>query len=179
MKGPWAQAPWFPREAWKSSLARVVFVFMTWWALCDGDLSSLTFGVPVMTAVLVVSFMLSPPRRYSWRLIDVVRFGVFFLAGSVQGGIDVARRALAPGMPISPVFIRYRLRLPPGAPCTVFRITLSLMPGTLNADVLGDELVVHSLVDRGEVLHHELEDLERRVSRLFGLAPPPPEATHA
>ncbi|WP_044900848.1 Na+/H+ antiporter subunit E [Myxococcus stipitatus] len=165
--------------AWKSALARVAFMCISWWALCDGDPSSVTFGVPVVTVVLVVSFMLSPPRKYSWRLLDIARFAVFFLVGSVQGGFDVARRALAPGLPISPVFIRYRLRLPAGAPCTVFRLTLSLMPGTLNADVLGEVLVVHSLVDRGEVLQHELEDLERRVARLFGLDAPPREATHA
>ncbi|NTX08579.1 Na+/H+ antiporter subunit E [Myxococcus llanfairpwllgwyngyllgogerychwyrndrobwllllantysiliogogogochensis] len=160
-------------------MARVVFVGMAWWALCDGDPRSFIFGVPVVATVSVVSFLLSPPRSYGWRLTEVVRFAGYFLAGSVHGGFDVARRALAPSMPISPVFVRYRMSLPGGAPQTVFRITLSLMPGTLNADVLGDELVVHSLVDRGEGIQHELKNLEWRVSRLFGLGLPPPEPAHA
>lgn len=170
---------WFRAGAWKSAVARVVFVSLAWWALCDGDPSSFTFGLPVVLTVSVVSFLLSPPQGYGWRLTEVIRFAGFFLAGSVHGGFDVARRALAPSMPISPVFVRYRMRLPEGSPQTVFRITLSLMPGTLNADVLGDELVVHSLVDRGEGIHHELENLEWRVSRLFGLGLPRPESGHA
>ncbi|MCP3100246.1 Na+/H+ antiporter subunit E [Myxococcus sp. K15C18031901] len=158
---------------------RVVLLGLAWWALCDGDPSSYVFGVPVVAVVATVSFILSPPRQGGWSLVEVLRFALFFFSGSVQGGVDVARRALLPSMPISPVFIRYRMRLPAGTPQTLFRITLSLMPGTLNADVLGDELVVHALVDRGEGLHRELDDLELRVSRLFGLRLPPREAAHA
>jgi len=157
---------------------RVVLLATAWWALCDADPSSVTFGVFVVTAVAWVSFRLSPPRPGGWSPLEVLRFALFFFSGSVRGGADVAYRALAPSLPISPVLIRYRMRLPSGAPQTLFRITLSLMPGTLNADVLGDEVVVHALVDRGEGLHHELDDLEWRVSRLFGLRLPPREAAH-
>lgn len=167
--------------AWKSAVARVVFLALTWWALCDGDPSSLTFGLVVVGVVSGVSFVLSPPRRHAWTLLGVAGFALFFLKGSVHGGFDVAKRALSPSLPISPVFVRYPMRLPEGAPQTLFRITLSLMPGTLNADVEGEELVVHALVDRGQGIHEELEDLERRVRRLFGLdaSAPPREGAHA
>ncbi|MCK8503311.1 Na+/H+ antiporter subunit E [Myxococcus fulvus] len=167
--------------AWKSAVARVVFLALTWWALCDGDPSSLTFGLGVVGVVAAVSFVLSPPRRRGWTLRSVAGFTLFFLKGSVHGGFDVARRALSPSLPISPVLVRYPMRLPEGAPQALFRITLCLMPGTLSADVEGEALVVHALVDRGQGIHEELAGLELRVRRLFGLegTPPPPEGAHA
>ncbi|XXF76958.1 Na+/H+ antiporter subunit E [Myxococcaceae bacterium GXIMD 01537] len=163
----------------KSALLRVLFLCAAWWALCDGDLSSLRFGIPVLVVGAAVSFFLSPPREAGWTLLGLVRFAAFFLAGSVHGGFDVARRALQPSLPISPVFVRYSLRIPPGPPQTLYRITLSLMPGTVNADILGNELVVHALVDRGEGIRAELTVLEQRIAQLFGLTLPPEESAHA
>ncbi|MDZ7709501.1 MAG: Na+/H+ antiporter subunit E [Roseovarius sp.] len=70
-----------------------------------------------------------------------------FVAGSVLGGFDVARRALAPHMPLDPGWVEVPARLPDGGR-VLMGAELSLMPGTLAAGMRGDRLLVH-LLDTG------------------------------
>jgi multicomponent Na+:H+ antiporter subunit E len=53
-------------------------------------------------------------------------------------GLDVAWRALHPALPIEPQFQRFRLHLPEGQPRTLMVSVLSLMPGTLSAELEDD-----------------------------------------
>ena len=55
----------------------------------------------------------------------------------LKGGVYVAWRAFDPRMPITPELIEYPLRLPPGLPRVILVNMVSLLPGTLSAE-LGD-----------------------------------------
>jgi multicomponent Na+:H+ antiporter subunit E len=86
------------------------------------------------------------------------------------GASDVARRALSLRMRLAPGFHRYAMRLPQGAPRVFFANAVSLLPGTLSAEIEGADVVVHSL-DLSLDTNAELAVLELRVAALFDLLP--------
>ena len=57
-------------------------------------------------------------------------FAGFFLRESVRGGWDVARRAISPGLALSPAIVCYSFHLPPGPSRLFFCSAISLLPGT-------------------------------------------------
>jgi len=145
---------------------RVVLLALLWWILTDGAVDSWLVGTPVVLFATLISVVLLP--SLSWSLMGVVRFVPFFLWRSLYGGIDVARRALHPRLPISPGMVDYRWRLPPGLPRVLMANTVSLLPGTLSAELDEERLRIHVL-DQTGAFASELAMLEVRVAGLFGL----------
>ena len=95
----------------------------------------------------------------------------FFIFESFRGGIDVAWRSLHPRMPLAPRFFEHEIHVPEGQPSTLLISTISLLPGTLSAELVRGEhvLVVHTLADGGE---DSVARLEHRIARLFSVAVP-------
>lgn len=100
-------------------------------------------------------------------LTGLVGFVPFFLIQSLQGGTDVARRAFSPSLPLSPGFLRHRMRLQPGTARVFFVNCVSLLPGTLSARLEGEQVTVH-LLTKDPGASRRLDGLEARVARLFG-----------
>jgi multicomponent Na+:H+ antiporter subunit E len=151
------------------SLPTIVFrgglFSLVWWILTDGAASSWGIGVPAVLLAVTASIALVPPAHVVW--YELLRFVPFFLVRSLIGGVDVAWRAFHPGMRIAPDLIEYPLRLPPGLPRVFMVNTVSLLPGSLSAELGADYLKVHVLDGRKDFLP-ELEALEQRVARVFG-----------
>jgi len=147
-------------------LLRVVFFAFIWWILTDGAMDSWPIGVPTVLLAALVSVMLMP--LLSWSLRGVVLFIPYFLWYSIRGGVDVARRALHPRLPISPGLFDYRFRLPPGLPRIFMANTVSLLPGTLSVELSEEILHVHVL-DETNAINEELNRLENRLADIFGL----------
>ena len=150
------------RNGW---LRAVLFALM-WWVLTDGAMDSWLVGVPVVLFSTLLSVVLLPP--FSWSLTGIARFLPYFLWRSLYGGVDVARRALHPRLPISPGMYDHRWRLPPGLPRVFMANTVSLLPGTLSAELDEEYLRVHVL-DRTGAFASELALIEARVARLFNV----------
>lgn len=144
------------------SLQLVVLLAVLWLALTGG--TGLLFGAVAVGLAVLASTWLAPMQFTRFSLPGLARFAVYFLGRSVAGGIDVARRALAPGMPLHVVDRGYALSLPPGQARTVFAVVVSLLPGTLARDLIGDTLWVHSIAGDPDA---DLKLLERRVAALF------------
>jgi len=149
-----------------SILVRGALFAALWWVLTGADAASWLVGAPAVVAATWASLALAAPRR-ALSLRGVLRFLPYFLWASLAGGIDVARRVLRPRMPIEPGLCSYRMRLRDPLARVVFVDTISLLPGTLSADLCGDQVRVHALDARAAV-DPELERLERRVAALFG-----------
>jgi multicomponent Na+:H+ antiporter subunit E len=71
-------------------------------------------------------------------------------------------------MSLQPGLVRHRLRLPAGVCRVSLANVVTMLPGTLSADLVDDELVVHTL-DTGRDMHAMVLDLEPRIAALFGL----------
>ena len=150
-----------------SLVFRTVIFALLWWVLTEGAPNSWLVGVPVVLLAVLASEALLP--GVSWSLPGAVRFVPFFLWHSLHGGVDVARRALHPRLPISPELFDYRWRLPPGLPRVFMANTVSLLPGTLSAELDEEYLRVHVLDQTGNFVSG-LAVVEARVARLFGLS---------
>jgi multicomponent Na+:H+ antiporter subunit E len=100
-------------------------------------------------------------------LLGLLRFLPFFVWESVLGGLDVVSRVMRPTMRVAPGFFDYRLRLQTSSARLLFVNSLSLLPGTLAADLDGDSVRIHAL-DLGADREVELIRLERAVAAVYG-----------
>lgn len=153
--------------SWSTLVSRGLWFSLIWWVLTDGASSSWWIGAPAVVLVLVSSVGLLAPVHFNW--FELARFVPFFLARSLLGGVDVAWRAFHPGMPIAPGLIDYPLRLPPGLAQVVMANTVSLLPGTMSAEIGQNCLNVHVL-DGRKALFPGLNAVEQRVARMFGIS---------
>lgn len=137
-----------------------------WLLLNEGELPSLVVGAPAAIIGVALSQHLPAPARNRISIKGLFEFISYFLWQALVGGWDVARRALGPRVRVAPGFLGYHLSLPAGLPRAVFLDTLTLLPGTLSADVEGAELRMH-VVDVGACSPAQIQELEQRVARLF------------
>lgn len=140
-----------------------------WLLLSNGETSSWLVGIPVVSAAAWTSHHLGGARCIGVSWMALPRYLAFFLWESVRGGIDVAWRVMAPQMRISPGFARYQIRLRQEGARLLFANSVSLMPGTLAADLYDDCLEIHAL-DTGSDFSGELRRVEAAVGRVFGEA---------
>jgi multicomponent Na+:H+ antiporter subunit E len=146
---------------------RFVILFGVWLVITGGDAGALLVGLATAAAAAAVSVRLMPPgpdRVRPWVLAALVPV---FLFDSWRGGVDVARRAFHPRLPIQPGWLDYPLRLPPGAARVSLGNFLSLMPGTLAAGERHDALYVHSL-DASTPVEPRIAREEARIARVLG-----------
>lgn len=144
-------------------------LLLIWAALTDFRLDALAFGLPAVLGGAALVFVM--PASPGWRLSPsgALAFALWFAVQSVRGAVDVAWRAFAPGMPLRPGFRAFPLDLPAGAPRVLFLNTVTLLPGTLSAEVEGDAVIVHMLDIRAD-LEADLNALRARVAALFALS---------
>lgn len=127
----------------KAVVHRAALLGLLWAVLTGAAPDAVPAGLLVVPAAVWLSLRLLPARHplRLWRLaLHLPRF----LYGSVLGGIDVARRAFSPRMPLRPGWRAVPVDLPPGGRAAL-GAELSLMPGTLAAGVHDDRLLVHLL----------------------------------
>ena len=86
---------------------------------------------------------------------------------SLRGGFDTAWRALQPQQQVAPGFVDYRIQLPAGPAQLLFINVISLLPGTLSAELRGDVVIIHVLSTDTFSLA-DLQQCEQRVAALFG-----------
>jgi len=158
--------PMSPRQRLSFAL-RVAPLLLIVWLLLDGA-QNLVVGVIAAALGGVVAAVVPPLRPIPVRLAAIPGFAFFFVIESLRGAIDVAWRAMHPSLPIVPHLEQHAIRLPVGPARTMFVGVVSLLPGTLSADLPPDDdhLVVHAITgDPTEALRR----LESRVARLFAI----------
>jgi multicomponent Na+:H+ antiporter subunit E len=151
------------------ALARALGLAIVWLILVGPDAASWIIGGPFVIGATLASLQLATPRARIPSLPRMAGFIPYFLRESLKGGIDVAARVLFPRMRVQPGHEAYRLRLRSPESRLVFVDSISLLPGTLSADLRGDLVTVHALDVRTDV-SKGLAELEERVAALFGEA---------
>ena len=156
-------------------LLRTALFAGLWWVIVQGNSAAWLVGVPAVAAAALVSRGLGNTvlPRISPR--GLLAFATLFLRESVAGGIDVARRTLGRRVRVRPGFADYRMHLrDPGARLLLVNC-ISLLPGTLTADLDGDRVHLH-LLDAGQDPQPQLQRLEQTIARLYAT---PMETTDA
>jgi multicomponent Na+:H+ antiporter subunit E len=170
----------------RAAAARAAVLALLWLALTEAQADALAFGAGTVALATLASMGLRPmpPRRpraeappdegsraLHPRPIGLLWLVLYFLVGSLRGGIDVARRALAPRLVLFPTVVVYQSHLTPGLAQNLFAGCISLMPGTLGIELDGRDIRVHVLSERKESMMG-LVQLERRVAFALGLPLP-------
>ena len=128
------------------ALVRVAGFFAFWIIVAGTKPVDIFVGLLAAVIVAWVSLRLLPPATIRLRPIALAKLVLRFLYQSIVAGVDVARRALDPRLPLRPGYVIYRPRLPPGTMRNTFCTMTSLLPGTLPSGPDGSGgLVVHCL----------------------------------
>lgn len=151
----------------RRTLQLTLVLTCSWWILAEGDMSSWAIGVPTVALAVWTS------RRYAGdsaapliRYQALPGFALFFATRSLVAGVDVARRTLAPSLPIAPRLTSVRTTLPAGLPRVLLVAVLSLMPGSLGVSLDDDLIVLHVLDARADVMA-DVRRTEARIAQLF------------
>jgi multicomponent Na+:H+ antiporter subunit E len=134
------------RHGLRSFAARAAGFFALWLILCGIEPSDLLVGILASVAATWASLRLLPPERWRLRPIALMRLLLRFPLQSIAAGIQTARCALDPRLPLRPGLVIYQSRLPSGSAQNTFFTLTSLLPGTLpcGTDATGG-LVIHCL----------------------------------
>jgi len=138
-------------------------------SLAPGDLA---VGVIASGLATAASLALLPPQRGGVRFVPLLAGIPRFLWQSIVAGVDVARRALAPNLPLATGFVDYRSALPRGHARNAFATITSLMPGTLPCGEHADAIEFHCL-DVEQPVVAQLAEEERRLAAALA-----PDAAH-
>jgi multicomponent Na+:H+ antiporter subunit E len=148
-----------------TALWRGVAFFLFWLALLPslkpGDLA---LGVLACAGATWTSVRLMPPASGCIHFGQLLLLLPHFLWESVLAGVDVARRALHPRVPLSPAWVKCPLSFPPGLARNTFATITSLLPGSVAADEVDGVLAYHCLDDRSPVVE-QLWKEERLLAR--------------
>lgn len=158
-----------PRAIRSSAWARGAGFLGFWLALIGIDPVDLVVGVMAAAIATWVSLRLLPPGPSRFRLGEVASYVLRFLHQSVVAGVDVARRALDPRLPLRPGFVVHQCNLPHGAAHDAFCAITGLLPGTLpcGPDKNGG-IVIHCLDTREPVIDQLTEEEVQFVRALGG-----------
>lgn len=155
----------------RSLTTRTAVYLLVWIIVSGGRGADLLVGLIAALAAAGVSLRLLAPGTARLRPAALAGLVARLLQQSLIAGVDVARRALDPQLPINPGLVRYSVGLPPGAARNTFTTLISLIPGTvpIGADP-GDSLIVHCL-DVRQPIAAQLADDEARLVGAIGQSP--------
>ena len=157
-------------KAIRTSARWLLLLLALWLMLTAADLASLMIGLPF----IALAIMLQPASddssnglSLSFNVIGFIQFAYFFIIESLRGGVDVSRRVLTPEIKTAPVFYDYQMRLQQPYAQQLLISSISLLPGTLCADLDKNRLRIHTL-DRYTDTASGIERLESLVGNIFG-----------
>ena len=152
----------------RSTVVRAVGFFVLWMVVAGGDLADLAVGAVAALAATWASLRLLPPGGSRVRPAALARLALGFLRQSVVAGVDVARRALDPRLPLHPGFVVYPVGLPPGPARNMFTALMSLLPGSVpTGSVENGGLLIHCL-DVEQPVARQLAAEEALFARVIG-----------
>jgi multicomponent Na+:H+ antiporter subunit E len=86
------------------------------------------------------------PRRYFWFIIYLF----VFIWECIKANFDVAYRVLHPAMPIRPGIVKVRTTLKSDFAKTLLANSITMTPGTISVDIIGEYLYIHWIYVRSE-----------------------------
>ena len=166
-----SQAP-RPR-AWRAILVRGVGYFLLWMIMAGGQPSDIAPGLGAAVLATWISLVLLPPdpTLAHIRPLAVLRLAIRFIWTSTVAGLDIARRAFSPSLPLRLGYHHYPVGLPPGTTRNLFTSVTSLMPGTLPAGTDESGRLIYHCLDVGRPVLQELGQEEAELVAALGVAP--------
>ena len=151
---------------------RLLLVMFAVWLFLSGHYVPLliTFGVVSSVFVVIVSMRMDVadheglPVHLSWRGIIYWPWLVWQI---ILANIDVARRILSPGLPISPCVVTLHTSQKTELGKVIYANSITLTPGTVTMELEQDQVVVHAL---NQAAADDLAEgaMDRKVTKMEG-----------
>ena len=154
----------------RSSAMWALALLAVWLILAAGDLTSLILAVPFIALAILLRPVADNRSTKSGTLLSLsglLQFAWFFMLESLRGGVDVSRRVLARKTRVDPIFYDYSMRLQIPYAQQLFISSISLLPGTLCADLDNKQIHIHTLDQHMETTQG-IRRLESLVGKIFG-----------
>lgn len=157
-----------------AAAGRFLGLLLLWWIVAGGDPAFWYYGLFAAALATAVSLRLIPPARGRGRRggdrprpWEIPVLAGWFVWSALRGGIDVARRAFSPALPISPDVTRVEIgtRHPGGRRLALWMV--NLMPGSLVV-AEGDGWADLHVLSRDMDTEASWDELDRRIARIFG-----------
>ena len=154
----------------RSSVMWALALLGVWLMLAAGDLTSLIIAVPFIALAIWLQPVADNSSDRPSLLVNInglVQFTWFFILESLRGGVDVSRRVLARKTRVAPIFYDYSMQLQIPHAQQLFISSISLLPGTLCADLNNNQIRIHTLDQHMETTQG-IKHLESLVGKIFG-----------
>jgi multicomponent Na+:H+ antiporter subunit E len=86
------------------------------------------------------------PHRYLWFLVYLF----VFIWECIKANLDVAYRVMHPAMPIRPGIVKVKTTLKSELARTLLANSITMTPGTITVDIIGDYFYIHWIYVRSE-----------------------------
>jgi multicomponent Na+:H+ antiporter subunit E len=145
----------------KRRLLDFIILFILWmllvWSLdiegvVAGAIVALLFAVVVSGLLPERAERLFSPIRWFWALVHLGLLSYWI----VLANLDVLYRVLHPNLPIRPGIVKVKTTLKSDEAKTFLANSITLTPGTLTVDIIGDTLYVHWIY-----VYEDMEDIEK------------------
>ena len=151
----------------RAACVRGAWLLGGWWVLIGAHPGDLLCGLFAAALATGLSLLLLPPGNLRLHPGAALWLALRFVGQSVVAGVDVARRAFDPRLPLRPGFVSVSPRIPPGPARNAFASLTSLLPGTLPVADDGDVLLYHCL-DVAQPVATQLAAEEAAFCRVLG-----------
>lgn len=151
-------------------IIQFLIIFILWllltWSLAlqeiiVGVAVALLLSLALHDVFLQGSEKLMQPRRYFWFLAYLPVYSYYV----VQANFDVAYRVLHPELPIRPGIVKVHTSMKSDMGRTFLANSITLTPGTLTVDIIGDHLYIHWINITTDDPQEETEIIVRRFER--------------
>lgn len=137
-----------------------------WLAMTAGARDGLVFGALAAAAATWSSMRLLPPGEFRVRWPLLLTMLPRFLWHGLVAGIDIARRAFDPRLPLQPGYIAYPVKFRHSDARNAFAAMTSLLPGTVPCADEDGVLIYHCL-DVSQPVAAQLAADEARLARVI------------
>jgi multicomponent Na+:H+ antiporter subunit E len=157
-------------------------VLFAFWFTLSGQKSPLFLAVGVITALTatwLTRSLLSLPSAmgtkesymaFDFPYLSYILYWIWLFKEVVKANIDVAKLVLSPKMVIQPQFFSFRKRMDNPLAHVTLANSITLTPGTITVDVIGDQYIIHAITDsavEGLVPTEGEGEMQMRVAQLF------------
>ena len=161
-------------------MSRFIFtfgVFMLLWVGLTSSTNAQELIAGAILSLIVASFAFKTFTDQGLNFLKpkkifyIVKYLLVFLKALVVANLDVARRVISPKLPINPGIVIYKTKLKNDTAKVILANSITLTPGTLTVDVIGDELFIHWIDVKStdsSVIYREIgEAFEKNLKEIF------------
>ena len=159
----------------RKNILIMFFLLLFFWAIIDGKLTVESVLLGTVSSIMILYFNKDilftredggpVTLGFLWHFMTLI---AVLIVEIVKSNINVAKIVLNPKMPIDPSFVRVPVRFRKDFNKVLYGNVVTLTPGTLTVDIVGDEYIIHALTREaaeglnGSALEEHVLRLEER-----------------